>query len=69
MSRKRHRFNHPVTYTDGTGLESIEIVSQPEPEGEAPLVRLELETGVQAVQETLEASCQTERYIIHQLFY
>ena len=72
VSRKRHQFCRPVTYTDGTGLETVDIVSQPEPEGEAPLVTLELETGVQAVQETMEASCQTERYtyvLLRFLFY
>ena len=61
VSRKRHQFNRPVALSEGTGLESVEIVSQPEPEGEAPLIRMELEAGVQAVEETREAACQTER--------
>lgn len=63
VSRKRSYFNRPVIYSDGLGLESVEITSVPDPEGEIPLIRLELEMGVQAVEETKEVACQTERYI------
>ena len=60
--RKRKQFNRPVSFSEGTALESVEIASVPEPEGETPLVRLEMEAGVQAVEETREVSCQTERW-------
>ena len=50
-----------MSLSDGGGLESVEIVSVPDPEGETPLIRMEMEAGVQAVQNTKEAACQTER--------
>ena len=52
-----------MSYSDETGLESVEILSVAEPEGETPLVRMEMEIGVQAVGETREVSCQTERWV------
>ena len=63
MSRKRRQFNRPVSLSDCGGLESVEIVSVPDPEGETPLIRMEMEAGVQAVQNTKEVACQTERYM------
>lgn len=61
VSRKRRQFDAPVTLSDSRGLESVEIVSQPEPEGGAPLIRMEMEAGVQAVENTREVACQTDR--------
>ena len=63
MSCKRRELNGPVSYSDGRGLESVEIVSIPDPEGENPLLRMEMEMGVQAVEDTSEVACQTERFV------
>ena len=61
VSRKRRQFNCPIAFSDGRSLESVEIVSVPDPEGETPVIRMEMEMGVQAVEELREAACQTEK--------
>ena len=63
ISRKRRHFGAPVTLSDSGQVESVDIVSEEPVEGEQSgrVVKMEMEVGVQAVEETKEVACQTER--------
>ena len=48
---------------DGAHTEIVDIASEERAEGDTGRVaRLEMEVGVQAVEETEEVACQTERW-------